>query len=178
LVCWDAGKIGWGSGVWSGGVCPAHVRWLSVSATSPAPKLAVGVNSAELCEGEEGLDVLVQRSGVASRRTLVVALTDEEFAELQRALSEADMPNMSLLVYQAIQTGLEKPEPRWVQRKRSRTVNIHVSKILWEKIRLKAQLSRVTQQALLRSLIFDYIRNKRWMSGETGARKQAMADRS
>jgi len=101
-------------------------------------------------------------------------LSDEEFVELRRAVGEANLPNISLLVFQAIQAGLESNEAQRIQRKRTRNVNIHVSKTFWEKIRLKAHLSRVTQQALLRGLIFGYIRNKRWETVEAGATNQGM----
>ncbi len=92
---------------------------------------------------------MAQQTPGASGKTLVVSLSDDEFDELRRAIGEANLPNLSLLVFQAIQAGLESDEAQWIQRKRTRTVNIHVSRKFWEKIRLKARMSCVTQQALI-----------------------------
>lgn len=95
------------------------------------------------------MEELAQQTPGASGKTLVVSLSDDEFDELRRAIGEANLPNLSLLVFQAIQAGLESDEAQWIQRKRTRTVNIHVSRKFWEKIRLKARMSCVTQQALI-----------------------------
>jgi hypothetical protein len=104
--------------------------------------------------------------------TLVVSLSDDEFAELQAAVREAGLPNMSLLVFRAIELGLEREETFGVQRKRSRAVNVHVSKTFGMKIRSKARLVGVTQQALLRGLIFDYIRRKHWRTADEEDQKR------
>lgn len=126
---------------------------------------------------EHPVEELAQQTPGASGKTLVVSLSDDEFDELRRAVGEANLPNMSLLVFQAIQAGLESDETHCIQRKRTRTVNIHVSRKFWEKIRLKARMSRVTQQALIRGLIFDYIRNKRWEDAVGGATNWAESAR-
>jgi hypothetical protein len=101
-------------------------------------------------------------------KTLVVFLSQEEYGELRNAVDEANLPNMSLLVFQAIQAGLESDETRGVQRKRTRTVNIHVSKEFMEKIRVRARMFQVTQQALLRGLLFQYTRSKPWLREKPG----------
>ena len=103
-----------------------------------------------------------QQTRGGSSKTLVVFLSQEEYGELRRAVGEANVPNMSLLVFQAIQAGLESDETHGIQRKRNRTVNLHVSREFREKIRLRARMSQVTQQALLRGLLFQYIRSKPW----------------
>jgi hypothetical protein len=107
-----------------------------------------------------------QARGRSSRTTLTVFLSQEEYAELRRAVDEANLLNMSLFVFQAIQAGLENDETHWVQRKRTRRVNLHASKEFSEKIRLRARMFQVTQQALLRALLFQYIRSKPWRKAQ------------
>ncbi|MGA8855654.1 MAG: hypothetical protein WB643_00655 [Candidatus Bathyarchaeia archaeon] len=111
---------------------------------------------------EDGVEESEKRTTGGGSKTLVVFLSQEEYGELRRAVGEANVPNMSLLVFQAIQAGLESDETHGVQRKRTRTVNLHVSREFMEKIRLRARMSQVTQQALLRGLLFQYIRSKPW----------------
>ena len=69
---------------------------------------------------------------------------------------------MALLVFQAIHAGLEGDEVAAVQRNRTRAVSVHVSEDFKEKIRVKARTYRVTQQALMRGLLLQYIRSKPW----------------
>ena len=97
---------------------------------------------------------------------MVVFLSQEEYGELRRAVDEANLPNMSLFVFQAIREGLGREEARGVQRKRTRRVDLHVSKDFSEKVRLRARLFNVTQQALLRALLFEYIRSKPWRTAQ------------
>jgi hypothetical protein len=113
-----------------------------------------------------------ERSVGRSRPKLKIQLSEDEYAELHRAAVEAEFPNMALLVFQAIQAGLESDQTRGIQRKRTRILSIHVSKEFTEKVRLRARMSRVTQQALLRGLLFHYIRNKRWQTVEADATNQ------
>lgn len=134
--------------------------WVSVSVTSPPATSTARINLAGGVTGD-GVDEAAQQATGGSR-TLVIALSDEELAELRRAAGEANLPNISLLVFQAIQAGLEGEETQGVQRKRTRSVNIHVSKEFKEKIRMRARICRVTQQALLRGLVFQYLRSKPW----------------
>jgi hypothetical protein len=106
-----------------------------------------------------------EKSSTAST-TLQISLSDEEYAELRRAVSEAELPNRALLVFQAIHAGLESPEAHLSVSKRTRTINIHVSCEFKQIIRARARMYRVTQQSLLRGLLFHYIRNKRWQTTE------------
>jgi hypothetical protein len=95
-----------------------------------------------------------------SKTTLMIRLSADEYAELRRATSEGEFPNLSILVFHAIQTGLEKGEQLSVQGKRTRKVTIHVSSEFKQTIRARARMYRVTQQAFLHSLLFQYIRKK------------------
>jgi hypothetical protein len=104
---------------------------------------------------------------------LRIGLSADEHAELRRAVSESEFPNMALLVFQAIHTGLDADEVAGVQRKHTKSVTIHISKEFQEKIRARARMYRVTQQALLHSLLFQYIRNRAWLS--TQAEKKEVA---
>jgi hypothetical protein len=106
-----------------------------------------------------------KRTTGGGSKTLAVSLSQKEYDELRKAVDKANLPNLSLLVFRAIQAGLESDETGGVQGKRTRTVNIHVSKEFKEKIRSRARMLQVTQQALLRGLLFQYIRNKAWTRG-------------
>jgi hypothetical protein len=112
------------------------------------------------------VEELQKRTTGGGNKTLVVRLSQEEYGELRRAVGEANVPNMSLLVFEAIQAGLESDETHGIQRKRTRTVNIHISREFREKIRLRARMFQVTQQTLLRGLLFQYIRNKPWQRSQ------------
>jgi hypothetical protein len=103
----------------------------------------------------------------------VVRLSEDEYTELRKAVSEASVPNVSLLVFQAIQTGLEGDETHRLQRKRTRIIYIHVSREFMEKIRNRAASNHVSQQALVRGLLFHYIRNRGWELVEAEPSKQA-----
>lgn len=100
------------------------------------------------------------QQGKGGSTTLQVWLSEDEYAELRRAVANAQAPNRSLLVFQAIHAGLEGGGMRGIQRKRTRAVNTHVSTEFKKKIRAKARMYGVTQQALLRGLLFQYIRNE------------------
>jgi len=104
---------------------------------------------------------------VSGKAKLRIRLSADEHAELRRAVSESEFPNMALLVFQAIHAGLEGDEIVGVQRKHTKSVTIHTSREFKQKIRARARMYRVTQQALLHSLLFQYIRNGAWL------RKQA-----
>jgi hypothetical protein len=95
-----------------------------------------------------------------SKTKLKIRLSGDEYAELRRVVSEGEFPNIALLVFQAIHVGLEGDEIIGVQRKHTRSVTIHVSREFKQKIWARARMYRVTQQALLHGLLFQYIRNK------------------
>ena len=103
---------------------------------------------------------------VTGKAKLRIRLSADEHAELRRAVSESEFPNMTLLVFQAIHAGLESDEVAGVQRKHTKSVTIHISRMLQQKIRARARTYRVTQQALLHHLLFQYIRNRAWLRTE------------
>lgn len=113
------------------------------------------------------------RSGTSSTSTtLKIFLSEEEHAELRRAFGEAELPNRSLLVFQAIHAGLQSSETHLTHRKRTRTVSIHVSREFMATIRARARMYQVTQQSLLRGLLFHYIRNKSWQTTQANTAQQ------
>ena len=140
-----------------------------------------GIRTRELAlawgmEGECAMSSVKRRSGEVSNSTgtasatsttLQITLSEEEYAELRRAVTDAKLPNSSLLVFQAIHAGLESGEAHFSDRKRTRSVSIHVSREFKQRIRARAQLSQLTQQSLLRGLLLHYIRNKRWQTTQT-----------
>jgi hypothetical protein len=95
---------------------------------------------------------------------LRIRLSADEHAELRRAISESEFPNMALLVFQAIHAGLERDEVVGVERRHTKSVTIHTSREFKQKIRARARTYRVTQQALLHHLLLQYIRSKPWQS--------------
>ncbi len=107
--------------------------------------------------------------------TLQVWLSEDEYAELRRAVANAQVPNRSLLVFQAIHAGLEDAKMHGIQRKRTRAVNTHVSIEFKQKIRARAKAYGVTQQALLRGLLFDYIRKQSRRPNRNNATKDPSA---
>jgi hypothetical protein len=104
---------------------------------------------------------------------LRIRLSSDEHAELRRAVSESEFPNMALLIFQAIHAGLEGDEVVGVQRKHTKSVTIHISREFKQKIRSRARMFQVTQQALLRGLLFQYIQNKPWQSAQAEKREGA-----
>lgn len=96
----------------------------------------------------------------AGKAKLKIRLSADEHAELRRAVRECEFPNMALLVFQAIHAGLEGDPIASVQCKRAKSVTIHTSREFKQKIRARARTYHVTQQALLHTLIFQYIRDR------------------
>jgi hypothetical protein len=117
-----------------------------------------------------------QTSGEATRgkTKLRIQLTADEHAELRRAVSDIGFPNMALLVFQAIHTGLEEADIVGVQRKHTKSVTIHVSRQFKQKIQVRARMYGVPQQSILHALLFQYIRNKRWQTAEENTANQTV----
>jgi hypothetical protein len=166
---WDVCNLGL-SGVVGPRAYPTYVDWggfgwVSVSLTSLGVMVAANLNSP--LRGLRGgcvKESAEQASDEATTRRMMgtaklrIEMSADEHAELRRAVSESEFPNMALLVFQAIHAGLEGNQVVGVQ-KHTKTVTMHVSRELKQKIRTRARMYQVTQQALLRSLLFQYIRN-------------------
>ena len=101
-----------------------------------------------------------------SNAKLRIRLSADEHAELRRAVSDSGFPNMALLVFQAIEAGLEDNDIAGLQRKHTKSVTLHISIEFKQKIRARAHICRVTQQTLLHYLLFQYIRNRAWLRTE------------
>lgn len=95
-----------------------------------------------------------------SRGKLKIRLSQDEFAELRRSVSKSGFPNVASFAFQALSLGLDDDDITGLQKKRTQTLSINISQEFKEKIRRRAEMYQVTQQALVRSLLFQYIRNK------------------
>ncbi len=93
---------------------------------------------------------------------LRIRLSADEHDQLRRVVEESGFPNMALLIFQAIHTGLEDNQGVGVQ-KHTKSVTIHISREFKQKILTRARLDGVTQQTLLHTLLLQYIRNRAWL---------------
>lgn len=112
---------------------------------------------------KESAEQTSDEAATRGKTKLRIRLSADEHAELRTAVSESEFPNTALLIFQAIHAGLEGDEVVGVQRKHTKSVTIHISREFKQKIRTRARMYAVTQQALLHSLLFQYIRNKAWL---------------
>ena len=142
---------------------------MSVSVTSLPVNVAANVNSPlrgvrRGCVKESAEQT--SDEATTEKAKLRIGLSADGHAELRRAVSESEFPNMALLIFQAIHAGLEGDDIISVQRKHTKSVTIHISREFKQKIRASARMYRVTQQALLHSLLFQYIRNRAWLKAQ------------
>ena len=93
---------------------------------------------------------------------LRIQLSADEHDQLRRAVDESGFPNMALLIFQAIHTGLEDNKIVGVQ-KHTKSVTIHISREFKQKILARARSYNVTQQTLLHTLLLQYIWNRTWL---------------
>ena len=114
---------------------------------------------------------MVESHRRSRRAKFQIRLCEEEYAELEKAFSESGIYTRSLIVFQAILSGLRNPKPPALQGKRNRTFHLHVSSEFKEKIRTAASSHGVTQQALVRGFLFDYIRRRPWETTQEPSRQ-------
>jgi hypothetical protein len=91
--------------------------------------------------GAGRIDLTEKAAGsLGSRTKLKIRLSQDEFAESRRAVSESEFPNLALFAFQALAEGLDDDDFTRVERKRTRTLSIHISKEFQEKIRRRAEI--------------------------------------
>jgi hypothetical protein len=88
-----------------------------------------------------------------------------ELTRLHSAVTEAGA-NKSLLVVEAIQRGLPDFDPRNIQTGRSCRIDAWVPTEFKERIKQLAEVHAVTQQSLLRYLLFKHLKAASWKQTE------------
>jgi len=126
-----------------------------------------------------GLDMVHRRSrasgasGRSSRSTFQLLLTDRELAELDRAVAESGAWTRSLLVAEAVHAGLLTQNLTLTRDRRRRRVLVRVPAKMLDDLRHLAFSHDLTQQAILRHFLFQYIANKAWNPPEEDAAEPA-----
>jgi hypothetical protein len=107
---------------------------------------------------------------LGSRSRLRILLTEEEINRLDPAVAESYAVTRNLLVCSAIHEGLKTFKPETIQKpSRHREVRIWVPKDMKNKIRELAETNSITQQTILRHLLFQYITRAPWNNTENQA---------
>ena len=98
---------------------------------------------------------------VDERPRVRILLTNGEFAEIDRAAADTGA-NTSLLVVEAIQFSLPRFDYSKVQTRRTHRVDVRVPEELKDALKRAAEAHGLTQQSLLRYLVFQYVKAGRW----------------
>ena len=107
---------------------------------------------------------------MGSRSRLRILLTEEEINRLDSAVAESCAVTRNLLVYTAIHEGLTTFKPETIQKpNRRREVPIWVPKDMKNKIRELAKTNTITQQSIMRHLLFQYITRASWNNTQNQA---------
>jgi hypothetical protein len=96
------------------------------------------------------------------RSRLRLLLTENELAEVDHAVAESAAWSRSLVIAEALHVGLLNPRLTFTQSKRCRIVEIRVPKKLVNDLQALARARTLTQQSLLRQLLFHYLANPPW----------------
>ena len=106
--------------------------------------------------------------GSRHRSRLRILLTREEINLLDSAVAERYAVTRNLLVYTAIHEGLTTFKPETIRKpNRRREVPIWVPRDMKNKIRELAKTHSITQQTILRHLLFQYITQAPWNNTKT-----------
>lgn len=112
-----------------------------------------------------------EASGASRRRprsAFELTLTDRELAELDAAVAESGAWTRSLLVSEAIHAGLLSNDLELTRQRRLRRVPVRVASSMLVEIRQLASSHGLTQQAVLRHLLFRFIANAPWNLPDEG----------
>ncbi len=105
-----------------------------------------------------------------SRSRLRILLTEQEINLLDSAVAESYAVTRNLLVYSAIHEDLKTFKPETIQRpSRRREVPIWVPREMKSKVRELAKTHSISQQSILRHLLFQYITRAPWNNTENQA---------
>ena len=94
---------------------------------------------------------------------------------LERAAQESGACSRSLVVTEAVKTGLLTTEPMLRQEGRSRRVDVWIPRRVAVEFKQLAQTQGLTQAHLLRHFLFQYLADAPWKSPETNRGQEAAA---
>ena len=110
---------------------------------------------------------------MGSRCRIRLFLTEQELAELDRAVAESGAWTRSLLVAEAVHAGLLTQNLTLKRERRRRRVPVRVPAKMLDGLRRLASSHDLTQQAILRHYLFRYIANKAWYLPDENAAEAA-----
>lgn len=109
------------------------------------------------------------------RLRVCVLLTGSEADELERAARESGAASRSLVVSEAVKTGLLNAELKLRQEGRCRRVDVWIPRRDALEFKQLAQKQGLTQAHLLRHFLFQYLADPPWKSPETNRGQEAAA---
>jgi len=86
----------------------------------------------------------------------LLLLTEEERAWLAEAVDRLHVPR-SFLILEAVQAGFQRPSPPPIPGRRNKGVSFRLPAEVAEKIKQAASARGISQQSLIRHLLFTYI---------------------
>ena len=92
----------------------------------------------------------------------MLLLNEEESGKLAEAVRTSGTGNRSLIILESIQARLHAPNLPGLQRKRTRVVYFWLPTEIMEEVRQLALDLRVSQQNLIRHLLFTYLVTAPW----------------
>jgi predicted transcriptional regulator len=107
-----------------------------------------------------------------NRARMALLLTEQQSALLEEALAASLAPSRSLFVTEAINTGLANTQPQNLRTTRKRRIYVWLPSATRKRIRELASARNVTQQAVVRYFLLEYIRAARCK----GSQGQAMPE--
>jgi hypothetical protein len=107
-----------------------------------------------------------------NRARMALLLTEQQSALLEEALAASLAPSRSLFVTEAINTGLANTQPQQVRPTRRRRIYVWLPSPVRKRITELASAWKVTQQAVVRYFLLEYIRAAR----QKGSQAQVMPE--
>jgi predicted transcriptional regulator len=104
-----------------------------------------------------------------NRARMALLLTEQQSALLEEALAGSLAPSRSLFVTEAINAGLTNTQPQNLHTTRKRRIYVWLPSPVRKRIRELASTRKVTQQAVVRYFLLEYIRAARWDGNQTQA---------
>lgn len=98
----------------------------------------------------------------ASRCKVKLLLNEEESGKLAEAVKTSGTPNRSLIILESIQASIHAPNLTGLQRKRNRVLYFWLPTQIMQEVRRRALDLGVSQQNLIRYLLFTYLATAPW----------------
>jgi hypothetical protein len=91
----------------------------------------------------------------------LLLLTEAEASRLAGAVKELHVPR-SLIILEAVQAGLQTLDPNVIPGRRTKSVHFRLPPEVREKVRLVATQYQLSQQNLIRHMLFAYLAAPPW----------------